>query len=150
MTQKLRIKGGLTLKGEVSIGGAKNAVLKLMAAALLAKGESKIYNVPDLTDVQIMLNVIEGLGVKTKYDKNAKTVAIDATDITNITAKYELVSKMRASFIVLGALVTRCKEAIVALPGGCAIGERRVDFHIKGLEALGAKIKIENGELKEI
>ena len=145
MTQKLRIKGGLTLKGEVSIGGAKNAVLKLMAAALLAKGESKIYNVPDLTDVQIMLNVIEGLGVKTKYDKNAKTVAIDATDITNITAKYELVSKMRASFIVLGALVTRCKEAIVALPGGCAIGERRVDFHIKGLEALGAKIKIENG-----
>ena len=138
MTQKLRIKGGLTLKGEVSIGGAKNAVLKLMAAALLAKGESKIYNVPDLTDVQIMLNVIEGLGVKTKYDKNAKTVAIDATDITNITAKYELVSKMRASFIVLGALVTRCKEAIVALPGGCAIGERRVDFHIKGLEALGA------------
>ncbi len=145
MTQKLRIKGGFTLKGEVSIGGAKNAVLKLMAAALLAKGESKIHNVPDLTDVQIMLSVIEELGVKTKYDKQAKTVTIDATDITNITAKYELVSKMRASFIVLGALVTRCKEAIVALPGGCAIGERRVDFHIKGLEALGAKIKIENG-----
>ena len=116
-----------------------------MAAALLAKGESKIYNVPELTDVQIMLRVIEGLGVKTKYDKVNKTVAIEATDITSITAKYELVSKMRASFIVLGALVSRCKEAIVALPGGCAIGERRVDFHIKGLEALGAKIKIENG-----
>ncbi len=145
MTEKLKIRGGVSLKGEVSIGGAKNAVLKLMAAALLAKGESKIYNVPELTDVQIMLRVIEGLGVKTKYDKVNKTVAIEASDITSITAKYELVSKMRASFIVLGALVSRCKEAIVALPGGCAIGERRVDFHIKGLEALGAKIKIENG-----
>ena len=145
MTEKLKIRGGVSLNGEVSIGGAKNAVLKLMAAALLAKGESKIYNVPELTDVQIMLRVIEGLGVKTKYDKINKTVSIQAADITSITAKYELVSKMRASFIVLGALVSRCKEAIVALPGGCAIGERRVDFHIKGLEALGAKIKIENG-----
>lgn len=145
MAQKLRIIGGNTLKGEVSISGAKNAVLKLMAAAILPKGETVIHNVPELTDVNIMLQVIADLGVKTNYDKNAKAVSIDATDITNITAKYELVSKMRASFIILGALVTRCKEARVALPGGCAIGERRVDFHIKGLEALGAEIKIENG-----
>ena len=142
---KYIITGGNPLKGEVSIGGAKNAVLKLMAAAILAKGETVIHNVPDLTDVEIMLNVIEQLGTKTHYDKINKTVTIDATDITNVTAKYELVSKMRASFIILGALVSRCKEAIVALPGGCAIGERRVDFHIKGLEALGADIKIENG-----
>lgn len=142
---KYIITGGTPLKGEVSIGGAKNAVLKLMAAAILAKGETVIHNVPDLTDVEIMLNVIEQLGTKTHYDKFNKTVTIDATDITNVTAKYELVSKMRASFIILGALVSRCKEAIVALPGGCAIGERRVDFHIKGLEALGADIKIENG-----
>jgi len=145
MSQILRIKGGTSLKGEVEIGGAKNAVLKLMAAALLPKGVSKIYNVPDLTDVNIMLNVIEQLGVKTYYDREEKSVTIDATNITSVTAKYELVSKMRASFNVLGALVGRCKEAIVALPGGCAIGERRVDFHIKGLEALGANIKIENG-----
>ncbi len=145
MAEKLKIKGGIPLKGEVSVSGAKNAVLKLMAAALLAKGESKIYNVPELTDVTIMLNVLEQLGAKTKYDKVSKSVTIDASDITNITAKYELVSQMRASFIVLGALVSRCKEAIVALPGGCAIGERRVDFHIKGLEALGATIKIESG-----
>lgn len=145
MSERFRIKGGTPLKGEVSIGGAKNAVLKLMAAAILAKGETKIYNVPDLTDVSIMLSVIEGLGTKISYDKVEKSVTIDATNITNITAKYELVSKMRASFIILGALITRCSEAIVALPGGCAIGERRVDFHIKGLEALGAKIKIENG-----
>lgn len=145
MAEKLKIKGGIPLKGEVSISGAKNAVLKLMAAALLAKGESKIYNVPELTDVTIMLNVIEQLGAKTTYDKVSKSLTIDASDISNITASYELVSRMRASFIVLGALVSRCKEAIVALPGGCAIGERRVDFHIKGLEALGATIKIENG-----
>ena len=145
MVEKLKIIGGNTLKGEVSVSGAKNSVLKLMAAAILPKGETIIHNVPELTDVNIMLRVIEELGVKTKYDKIAKTVSIDATEISSITAKYELVSKMRASFIILGALVSRCKEAIVALPGGCAIGERRVDFHIKGLEALGAEIKIENG-----
>ena len=145
MTDKYYIKGGTPLRGEVSVGGAKNSVLKLMAAALLAKGETKIYNVPDLTDVEIMLSVIAQLGAKTSYDKSEKSVTIDATDLTSITAKYELVSKMRASFIVLGALVSRCREAVVALPGGCAIGERRVDFHIRGLEALGAKIKIENG-----
>ena len=145
MTQKFYIKGGTPLKGEVAIGGAKNSVLKLMAAALLPKGETKIHNVPDLTDVEIMLNVIAQLGAKTSYNKEEKSVTIDASNLSSVTAKYELVSKMRASFIVLGALVTRCKEAIVALPGGCAIGERRVDFHIRGLEALGAKIKIDNG-----
>ncbi len=145
MTQKIRITGGRTLKGEVTISGAKNAVLKLMAAALLTKGETKLYNVPELTDVVIMLNVLEQLGAKTKYDKHEKSVTIDATNITSVTASYELVSRMRASFVVLGSLVGRCKEAIVALPGGCAIGERKVDFHIKGLEALGTNIKIENG-----
>lgn len=145
MTEKFKIKGGVPLKGEVLIGGAKNAVLKLMAASVLVKGKTKIYNVPDLTDVDIMLSVIEGLGTKIDYNKEEKSVLIDSSNISAITAKYELVSKMRASFIILGALITRCKEAIVALPGGCAIGERRVDFHIKGLEALGAKIKIENG-----
>lgn len=145
MGDKYLIKGGNPLKGEVRIGGAKNSVLKLMAAAILVPGAVKIYNVPDLTDVNIMLEVIRQMGIKTEYNKTEKYVVIDATEIGNITAKYELVSKMRASFIVLGALVSRCKEAIVALPGGCAIGERRVDFHIKGLEALGAKIKIENG-----
>ena len=145
MTQKLRIIGNKQLKGEVSISGAKNAVLKLMAAAILAKGETTIYNVPELTDVSIMLEVINKLGAKTSYDVENKKLSIDATDLTGVIAPYELVSKMRASFIILGALMARCKEAIVALPGGCAIGERRVDFHIKGLESLGASIKIENG-----
>ena len=145
MVEKYNIKGGTPLKGEVNIGGAKNAVLKLMAASILVKGATKIHNVPELTDVEIMLSVIEQLGAKTHYNRVAKSIEIDATDLTSVTAKYELVSKMRASFIILGALVSRCREAVVALPGGCAIGERRVDFHIKGLEAMGAKIKIENG-----
>ena len=145
LAEKFKIQGGEILKGEVSIGGAKNAVLKHLAATILVKGKTKIYNVPQLTDVEIMLNVLSDLGAKYVYDKKEKSVVVDATDITSITAKYELVSKMRASFIILGALMSRCREAIVALPGGCAIGERRVDFHIKGLEALGAKIKIENG-----
>ena len=145
MAEKYIVSGGNQLRGEVSIGGAKNSVLKLMAAAILVKGETKIYNVPELTDVDIMLEVIKELGAKAVSNREEKSVTIDATNLTSITAKYELVSKMRASFVILGALVSRCKEAIVALPGGCAIGERRVDFHIKGLEALGAKIKIENG-----
>ena len=145
MTEKFRIHGGESLRGEVSICGAKNSVLKLFAAAILVKGCTKIYNVPNLTDVNIMLQVLSDLGAKLDYNKEEKSVTVDATDITSITAKYELVSKMRASFTILGALISRCKEAIVALPGGCAIGERRVDFHIKGLETLGAKIKIENG-----
>lgn len=145
MTEQIRIVGGNTLKGEVNISGAKNSVLKLMAAALLAKGETKIYNVPELSDVNIMLNVLEQLGAKTVYDKEEKSVRIDASNLTSVTAGYEFVSRMRASFVVLGSLVGRCKEAIVALPGGCAIGERKVDFHIRGLEALGTTVKIENG-----
>ena len=145
MTEKFRIHGGEILRGEVSIDGAKNSVLKLLAASILVKGCVKIYNVPNLTDVGIMLNVLSDLGAKLDYNKAEKSVMIDSTNISSVTAKYELVSKMRASFTILGALISRCREAIVALPGGCAIGERRVDFHIKGLEALGAKIKIENG-----
>ncbi len=145
MVEKFKIQGGESLKGEVSICGAKNSVLKLLAATILVKGCTKIYNVPHLTDVKIMLNVLADLGAKLDYNLAEKSVTVDASNITSITAKYELVSKMRASFTILGALISRCKEAIVALPGGCAIGERRVDFHIKGLETLGAKIKIENG-----
>ena len=145
LTEKFKITGGESLRGEVSIGGAKNSVLKLLAASILVKGSTKIYNVPELTDVKVMLNVLSDLGAKLDYNREEKSVTVDASNISSITAKYELVSKMRASFTILGALISRCKEAVVALPGGCAIGERRVDFHIKGLESLGAKIKIENG-----
>jgi UDP-N-acetylglucosamine 1-carboxyvinyltransferase len=110
LVEKLYIKGGTPLKGEVSVGGAKNSVLKLIAAALLVKGATKIYNVPQLTDVDIMLQVIEQLGAKIDYNKEEKSVVIDATTLTSVTATYELVSKMRASFVVLGALFSRCSN----------------------------------------
>ncbi|MEI7473796.1 MAG: UDP-N-acetylglucosamine 1-carboxyvinyltransferase [bacterium] len=145
MSDKIIIRGGRELSGEVCIGGAKNAVLKLMAAAILLDDECILHNVPELTDVRTMIEVMNSLGVKTDYKPETKYLKIDASHITNYEANYEFVSKMRASFNVLGALLGRCKEAKVALPGGCAIGERRIDFHIKGLEALGAQIKIEGG-----
>ncbi len=145
MSEKLIIKGQNPTSGEVTISGAKNSVLKLMAASLLCKGTSVIYNVPELSDVEIMLEVISGLGAKTIYDKKLKKIEIDASDLTNCVADKEFVSKMRASFVVLGALVGRLNEAKVALPGGCKIGERRVNFHIKGLETLGCTCKIEDG-----
>ena len=145
MSEKLIIKGLNPTKGEVSISGAKNSVLKLMAASLLCKDKCVIYNVPQLSDVEIMLEVISELGAKTQYDKKSKKIEIDSTNLTNCEASKEHVSKMRASFVVLGALVGRLNKAKVALPGGCKIGERRVNFHIKGLEALGCECKIEDG-----
>lgn len=145
MTDKLIIKGLKPSSGEVSISGAKNSVLKLMAASLLCQDTCVIYNVPDLSDVEIMLDVLNELGAKTKYDKKLKKVEINSTNLTSNCASKENVSKMRASFCVLGALVGRLKSARVALPGGCKIGERRVNFHIKGLETLGCQCKNEDG-----
>ena len=143
--EKLVIHGGSPLRGEVKVAGAKNAVLKHMAAALLAADTSVIYNVPELTDVVIMLDVLNQLGAKTSYNREEKFLTIDATNLTGVWASEEHVTKMRASFNVLGALVGRMREAKVALPGGCAIGERRVNFHLKGIEALGAKCEIADG-----
>ena len=143
--KRIVIEGARELRGEIAVSGAKNAVLKLMAAAILIEDVSLIKNVPDLSDVDTMLKLITDLGVKADYNKSLQTVKIDATAINNSIADYAYVSKMRASFNVLGALLSRCGEAKVALPGGCAIGERRVDFHIKGLQLLGAEVNIENG-----
>lgn len=145
MSEKLIIKGLKPASGEVTISGAKNSVLKLMAASLLCADKCIIRNVPDLSDVEIMLEVIGELGAKTSYDKSLKVIEIDSTNLTNNVATKENVTKMRASFCVLGALVGRLKNAKVALPGGCKIGERRVNFHIKGLEALGCDCKIDDG-----
>lgn len=145
MSEKIVIKGGKQLNGEVNIGGAKNAVLKLMAASILLDDICEIHNVPDLADVDTMIEVISHLGARVEYNREKSFLVIDARHLNNFEACYELVSKMRASFIVLGALLGRCKEARVALPGGCAIGERRIDLHVKGLEALGAQVKIESG-----
>jgi len=143
--QKIVIEGGRKLKGEVTVSGAKNAALKLMAAAIILDDTCEIYNVPELTDVVIMTKLLKSLGAEVEYDIEEKKVTINAGTIDNIEAHYDFVSMMRASFIVLGALVGRFREAKVALPGGCSIGERRIDFHMKGLEALGAQVKIENG-----
>ena len=145
MYRRIIIEGARELRGEIAVSGAKNAVLKLMAAAILIEDVCVIRNVPDLSDVDTMLALINDLGAKTKYDKQSQIIEIDARDINNCTADYAYVSKMRASFNVLGALLSRCGESKVALPGGCAIGERRVDFHIKGLQLLGAEVNIENG-----
>ena len=151
MTQPLdrfRIVGGASLKGEVTVTGAKNSVLKLMAASLLAVGKTTISNVPDIADVDIMADLLTRLGCTVVLNNKAggdATVSIDVPAEPLHRADYELVRKMRASINVLGPLVARIGIAEVALPGGDAIGSRGLDFHIKGLESLGAKAHIEHG-----
>ncbi len=140
---RFRVQGGARLHGEVHITGAKNSVLKLMAASLLAPGTSTITNVPDIADVDIMADLLTRLGCSVK--RNASELTINVPEKPGHRADYDLVRKMRASINVLGPLVARTGQAEVALPGGDAIGSRGLDFHIKGLEALGAKAHIEHG-----
>jgi len=145
---RFRIVGGACLKGEVSVTGAKNSVLKLMAASLLAEGKTTISNVPDIADVDIMADLLTRLGCTVVLNNKSGgdgTVTIDVPATPLHRADYELVRKMRASINVLGPLVARIGIAEVALPGGDAIGSRGLDFHIKGLESLGAKAHIEHG-----
>ena len=143
--EKLVIEGNHQLKGEVQISGAKNAVLPVMAASLLTVGETKINRVPDLRDTRTMAKLLEMLGVQVQFANNK--MLIDATTIGKPIAPYDLVNKMRASFYVLGPLVARFGKAIVSLPGGCAWGPRPVDYHLKGLEKLGANIELEGGDI---
>ena len=140
---RFRVTGGVQLRGEVTITGAKNSVLKLMAASLLASGTTTITNVPDIADVDIMADLLTRLGCTVV--RTAAQISIDVPEIPAHRADYDLVRKMRASINVLGPLVARVGEAEVALPGGDAIGSRGLDFHIKGLEALGAHAHIEHG-----
>lgn len=142
---KLVVDGGTPLEGPLTVGGSKNTALPLMAAALLAEGTSKITNVPDLRDVRTFSNVIRVAGPSVTFDPDAHTLAIDAATIDHPVAPYDLVKKMRASFYMLGALMGRCGEAKVSLPGGCAWGPRPVDLHIKGMKAFGADIELEEG-----
>lgn len=141
--ERIIIRGGKPLNGHVQVGGAKNAVLKMMAAALLCKDASILRNVPNLTDVEMMAEVIRCLGARVTVSNNQ--VYIDACDVNEHEAPYELVSQLRASFVVLGPLLGRFGQAKVSLPGGCAIGERRVDLHERGLKQLGAEITIDHG-----
>ena len=140
---RFRIVGGGSLKGEVTVTGAKNSVLKLMAASLLAVGKTTITNVPDIADVDIMSDLLTRLGCTVVREGDA--LHIDVPQEPSHRADYELVRKMRASINVLGPLVARLGAAEVALPGGDAIGSRGIDFHIRGLEAMGAKAHIEHG-----
>ena len=145
---KIVINGGNRLTGEVNVEGAKNAVLPVLTASLLAsEGHSKLVNVPELSDVETINNVLSTLNANVEYDKDKNAVKVDATKTLNEEAPYEYVSKMRASILVMGPLLARLGHAIVALPGGCAIGTRPIEQHIKGFEALGADIHLENGNI---
>jgi len=141
--ERFFVEGGSRLYGEVEVSGAKNAALKLIAAALLAPGRSVLHNVPRIKDVETMLAVLDGLGAKTEFSGN--TLSIDASTVDSYTAPYDLVRQMRASIVVLGPLVARFGEAEVSAPGGCNLGLRKFNFHLDGLRALGAEVGLDHG-----
>ena len=140
---KLVVNGGKELKGKVKISGAKNAVLPIMASSLLATGVTTINNVPNLRDTRTFIELLTILGAECNFEDS--TLTIDATNIISLEAPYDLVKTMRASFYVMGPLLGRYGETKVSLPGGCAWGPRPVDYHLKGFEALGAKIELNQG-----
>ncbi len=142
--EHIEIKGGHRLSGTVRISGAKNAALPILAATLLAPGKFQLHEVPQLEDVKIFLRLLQELGVKWERTSD-HSLEIDSSGLKNFEAPYDLVRLMRASILVLGPLVARLGRARVALPGGCAIGARPIDLHLKGLELMGAKLKIKEG-----
>ncbi len=144
---KIVINGGQPLNGDVWISGAKNAVLPILAACLLADGPVTIGNVPHLHDVTTTMELLGQMGVELVIDERMK-IQVDPRPAKNYYAPYDLVKTMRASILVLGPLVARFGEAIVSLPGGCAIGSRPVDLHLRGLQALGAEVTVENGYIR--
>lgn len=144
--EKLVIEGGHPIEGEVAINGAKNAAVAVIPAALMAEGESIIENLPLIEDVFAMDDILIRLGAKIEYDNHS--LKIDATNLNSFIAPYESVKKIRASYYLIGALLSRFGKAEVAMPGGCNFGSRPIDQHIKGFRALGADVKIENGIIK--
>lgn len=145
---RIRIRGGRPLRGEIEVSGAKNAALPLMAAALLSEESLTLRNVPDLVDIATMAKLLTRLGVTLTLEPGetgGRTLRLDAAAIADTCAPYDLVRKMRASVLVLGPLLAREGEATVSLPGGCAIGTRPIDLHLMGLEAMGAKIALKDG-----
>ena len=146
--QKIVVTGGVPLQGEVRISGAKNAVLPILCATLLADGPVDIGNVPHLHDVVTTIKLLRELGAMVEHDIEAGHVRVDARSVNSHVAPYELVKTMRASVLVLGPLLARYGAAEVSLPGGCAIGSRPVDQHIKGMQALGAEVSVEHGFIK--
>ncbi len=140
---KIVIEGGHSLKGEVKVSGAKNAALPILFSSLLTDGWNTYSNVPDLKDIESTISLLSDLGVEIEADKNV--VSTNASGLNKYEASYDLVRKMRASILVLGPLVARLKKARVSLPGGCAIGARPINLHLKGLAALGARIELKHG-----
>jgi len=145
--ERFRVVGGASLHGEVTVVGAKNSALKLMAAALLASGRTRLTNMPAILDVTIMAELLRRLGCEVDYDADAGVVEIDVPQVIGHRADYDLVRALRASISVLGPLVARCGEADVAVPGGDAIGSRGLDLHAAGLETLGATVHVTHGYL---
>ncbi len=153
--KKLLIKGGNKLSGEVRISGAKNAALPLMVASILTEQKLSLSNVPHVADISTMANLLATLGIKIELNgldndggNNGRVMVLDAKEINNPVAPYDLVCKMRASILILGPLLARFKRAKVSLPGGCAIGTRPVDLHLRALEKMGAKITLINGYIE--
>jgi UDP-N-acetylglucosamine 1-carboxyvinyltransferase len=146
--EKLVIHGGNKLYGTIKISGAKNAVLPLIAATLLGTSPSTLEGIPDLEDVRTFSQVLTHLGVAVQYNKKEQTMLVDSRVIGTCEAPYELVRKMRASFLIMGPLLARYGHSKISLPGGCAIGTRPIDLHLKGFEALGAKIDIGHGYIE--
>ena len=140
---KIIIRGGTPLEGKIHIGGAKNAALPLMTTALLSDEPVILTNIPNLADIECLIELLAQHG--TRVERNGSELKLHASTITSVIAPYDIVRKMRASILVLGPLMARAHEAIVSLPGGCAIGTRPVDLHIKGLQAMGAEIDIREG-----
>jgi UDP-N-acetylglucosamine 1-carboxyvinyltransferase len=144
---KLIIRGNTPLKGEIRISGAKNAALPILAGCLLTAEPVQISNIPHLHDVTTMMSLLAQMGVQLTLDERF-SIQVDSGQIHSVNAPYELVKTMRASVLVLGPLLSRFGKAMVSLPGGCAIGTRPVDQHLKGMQALGAEISVENGNIK--
>lgn len=143
--EKIIIHGGKKLKGKVSISGAKNSILELIPAALLTKEEVVLTNVPNLKDVKTFVQLISELGAQIDWDLESNTMRIKTPEITNTKASYDIVKTMRASVYVLGPLLGRARSAKVSFPGGCVIGSRPIDVHLRAMEALGADIQIKHG-----
>src|SRR4051812_34402141 len=142
---KIRIHGGHSLSGSIKISGSKNSALPILAATLLTREPCILRRVPDLSDTHYMLQILTHLGAQ--VERASGTVSVTAEKITSI-APYDVVRRMRASVCVIGPLLGRCKEATVSLPGGCVIGDRPIDLHLKGFEALGAAVRVEGGNVK--
>ncbi|MGZ8996461.1 MAG: UDP-N-acetylglucosamine 1-carboxyvinyltransferase, partial [Rhodospirillales bacterium] len=148
---RIRIRGGTPLQGAIPVSGSKNASLPLMAASLLTDARVRFSNVPRVVDIATMGRLLEDLGVAVEPDASGpygQTVTLQASSVRNTTAPYDLVRKMRASVVVLGPLVARHGHARVSLPGGCAIGTRPVDLHLKALAQLGAEIELSEGYIE--